>query len=437
MNKTRQALPIITFCLTTAALVASRAIASPFAEASKSVVQLTSQGTSLGHPAAVTDSATGVVITLPEGERCVLASSRCLTSSTSVTVCFGKDGRFIRTSAALVGRDPSTDVVILDADEIDTPAASLADVPCPEIGEKLYLVAVGPSGALEFAESIVTETDLHDVGVIRYERLTRVSSPQQVRVGSAAFDESGKLFGFVVHKTLTAEPRPVTYVYVNPVSVWPTTIKRLRESGEIARPWLGLLLVQERDDRDNKSGARVKKVLPDSPASRAGVQVGDVIVGYEHAGSQSIVSCITDLTFAIAHLEPGASITLSVARGEGRLLLPVLLEVMPERYISGSPTSDIPISEHVIFPSLAQGSVRRRALSLSVKGPLADVAREVYRLTGKPVHIHREVDPATIISLGILTNDPTAIERDFARALDALGLSAEITDEVIKVRKKE
>jgi len=441
LSKTRQVVSSIAVCLGVAAIVASRAIASPLAQASKSVVQLTSQGTPRGSLGAVTDNATGVVIVLPDGERCLLASCRCLTSSGLITAHFRRDGRHRRASITLVGRDPSTDLLVLDAGEIDAPAASLAEAGAPEIGEKLYLVATGPGGVLEFAESIVTETDLHGVGVMRYERLTRVSSPQQVRLGSAAFDESGKLFGFVVHKTLTPEPRPVTYVYVNPVSPWSTTIQRLRESGEITRPWLGLLLVQERDESDAKSGARVSSVLPDSPASRAGVQVNDVIVGYQSGGSQNIVCCITDLTFAIAELDPGASIALNVLRREERLQLSALLEAMPERYISGKPTPEVlRPSSRVTFPSPRPPgvhSVRQKAFSLNMRGPLQAVAQNVYRFTGKPIHIHKDVDPATLISLQILTSDPAAIEQSFARTLEKLGLSVEISDEVVRVRGRD
>jgi len=443
LSKTRQVVSSIAVCLGAAAIVASRAIASPFAEASKSVVQLTSGGSFRGSLGGVSDNATGVVIALPDGERCLLASCRCLslTSSALITAHFRTDGELRRASARLVGDDPSTDLLVLNADEIEAPAALLAEAGAPEVGEKLYLVATGPKGALEFAESIVTETDLHGVGVMRYERLTRVSSSQQVRLGSAAFDEKGRLFGFVVHKTRTTEPRPVTYVYVNPVSAWSTTIERLRESGEITRPWLGLLLVQERDESDAKNGARVKSVLPDSPASRAGVQVNDVIVGYESGGTQSIICCITDLTFAIADLEPGASIGLNVARGEERLQLPVQLEAMPEKYISGKPAPEaLRPRPRVTFPSPRPPSslaVRRKTFSLDMRGPLHAVALNVYYFTKRPIHIHKDVDPAMSISFHIRTSDPAEIERSFIRVLERLGLSIEIADEVVRVRKGE
>lgn len=436
MNKTRRVLPFIALCLAVGMHATSPTQASPFADASQSVVQLTPLGALPGHATVVSDSATGVVIALPNGETCLLTSCRCMTSSASVTVRFRKDGRLRRESATLIGRDPSTDVVVFDAGGIDATPASLSSDPGPGIGEKLYLVAVGPDGRLEFAESIVTEIDLHNVGVIRYERLTRVSSPQQVRLGSAAFDESGNLFGFVVHKTPIAPTNPVTYVYVNPVSAWLTTITRLRESGRIIRPWLGLLLIQERDQTDAKAGARVKNVLPDSPASRAGVQVNDVIVGYDSRGTQGIVCCITDLTFAIAELDPEASIGLNVTRGSERLKLSVPLEAMPEHYISGVPAAARrPVASRSLSPP--PQIVRVKSVWLTASGTINAVANYISRRIGKPIRVSKDADPGITVSFRFPPDDPAAIEQSFIRAFEALGFSVEATDESVTVNLGE
>ena len=62
--------------------------------------------------------------------------------------------------------------------------------------------------------------------------------------------------------------------------------KQLKSKGRVSRGWLGVLIqdvtheLAESFHLDRPRGALVARVLPNSPASKAGLQVGDVILAY-------------------------------------------------------------------------------------------------------------------------------------------------------------
>src|SRR5690606_21458141 len=71
-----------------------------------------------------------------------------------------------------------------------------------------------------------------------------------------------------------------------PINVVTDVYRQLREHGSVSRGWLGVLIqdvtrdLAESVGMDRPHGALVAKVLPGSPAEKAGIEVGDVIVRF-------------------------------------------------------------------------------------------------------------------------------------------------------------
>ncbi|WP_045119112.1 PDZ domain-containing protein [Haliangium ochraceum] len=91
--------------------------------------------------------------------------------------------------------------------------------------------------------------------------------------------------------------------------------------------WLGVQMVSARE-----SGARVLAVTPRSPADRAGIRAGDVIVS---AGSASCVNRLRDVDVAsdlvriVRQHAPGDDIGVRLLRGEDELVMRAELGKMP------------------------------------------------------------------------------------------------------------
>ena len=433
------------------ALIAAVAVGSPIHEAAKSVVLLApdlsapdaagaARGLPWGHPSARPVTATGVLVVLPTGRTVVLASSRAMNVPEPFALGFRRDGKLWQTPGARIGRDASMDLFAASTEAPPGKPVALSDTVRPPIGDKLFLVAVGCDGRLHLTEGMINETDIHQLGVLRYERLTRVSCPEYVGEGSAAFDQDGRLFGFVVHNTICRGPWRYANAYVNPVGAWAPTVERLCTDGAVVRPWAGLVVLQHRDDKGEKAGAVVRRVLPDSPADRATLDVNDVIHAYELDGETQPVLCVTDFTFSIADMAPGAKLRLHVRRSGEELVLPIELDVMPEDYAgrkveAGPVVSGVPVATSRV-PAVTR-TFTTRTSSFQVQGALGAVSQMLAGVLGKPVRLDPDVDASTRISLAVRPADATAIERAFVEALKASGLRAEVTDQAILVHKAE
>jgi len=98
-------------------------------------------------------------------------------------------------------------------------------------------------------------------------------------------------------------------------------VPRLEQGGRIARPYLGIATT----DALGGSGAEVAEVKPGTPADRAGIQIGDVIVaidGHPIRGSD-------DVGAAVATHKPGDKVTLDVLRNGDRRRLGATLGNRP------------------------------------------------------------------------------------------------------------
>lgn len=109
-------------------------------------------------------------------------------------------------------------------------------------------------------------------------------------------------------------------------------------------PFLGLEWHMKSDESSSESGIHatvVRRVVPNSPAHRAGVQVGDVIHGVDGAA----LTGQSTLTDQIVHKKPGAVIVLDVTRNQKRVHVKV---VLGER--------QIPAHRYMPVPQSAAGS---------------------------------------------------------------------------------
>ena len=82
-------------------------------------------------------------------------------------------------------------------------------------------------------------------------------------------------------------------------------------AGRLRRPFLGIMPA----DRDGAEGAEVVRVVPGSPAARAGIRLGDVILSL----NKSPVRRAADVTSVLRRLKPGDVVELELLRGNQRL----------------------------------------------------------------------------------------------------------------------
>ena len=193
------------------------------------------------------------------------------------------DGRVAQ--ATLVGRDPSTDLAVLKCADATTAIAAANTGDPATLKPGSLILAVGRtrvSGAVAAfgAVSLVANERKTWTGVSLSPYVRLDIAIQPTAVGGAVVDAAGKIFGIITPRfgrfgsTLT------------PAATVNNVVDTLLEKGRIPRGYLGVGLqpvrlpeaLRQTLKREERTAAIVLEIEPDSPANKAGLMIGDIIV---------------------------------------------------------------------------------------------------------------------------------------------------------------
>ena len=162
-----------------------------------------------------------------------------------------------------------------------------------------------------------------------------------------------------------------------PIDVVLNVYQQIREKGTVSRGWLGVLIqdvtreLAESFDMDKPRGALVSKVLPDSPADKAGLEPGDIIVKF----SDHEVETSADLPPVVGRTPVGESTPVKVIRGGKTKELRVTIGELPsddEPTIAKADESSGPENKRLNITVVALNANQRKQLELNDYGVLVD-----------------------------------------------------------------
>jgi serine protease Do len=186
-----------------------------------------------------------------------------------------------------------------------------------------------------------------------------------------------------------------------PINLVKELLPQLESTGKVTRGWLGVSIQGMTPDLaaslgvDKAKGALVSSVVHDSPADRAGIKAGDIIVGYE--GKK--IDNANDLPFLVAGTPLGKTVSLQVLRGKETMTLPVTIEKMQEQeaVASASEKGDLGLTVEEITPEVAQNLGLDRTRGVVIRAVAPDSLGEEAGLL--PGDIIREIDRKPIRNL--------------------------------------
>ena len=167
-----------------------------------------------------------------------------------------------------------------------------------------------------------------------------------------------------------------------PVAVVEKVAPALIENGKFDYAYLGIAgqtitkpVAEEKELADNTLGVIVGEVVSSGPASQAGVQADDIIVGIDDAPVTQFEDLIS---FLFNSTEPGSEITLSVLRGDDTLTLDVTLGERPEAVAEqtgddGESDAEITIAEAIKIAKEAVGDAELMASIESANAKRAEL----------------------------------------------------------------
>jgi len=186
-------------------------------------------------------------------------------------------------AAALVGRDPSTDLAVLKCPETPSNAAVQGDVATLKPGSLTLVVgrtrASGPVAALGVVSLVAPERRTWTGAALApYIRLDVGLQP--TAIGGAVVDAQGRIVGI-------ATPRFARFGAIAiPAPAVDRVVDTLLKKGHIPQGYLGVGLqpvrlpdaLRQSLQRTEKTAAIVLEVEPESPAHKAGIVIGDILI---------------------------------------------------------------------------------------------------------------------------------------------------------------
>lgn len=205
-------------------------------------------------------------------------------------------------AATLAGRDPGTDVALLRA--ATGPVTPIEPATTLAAGHLVLAIGRGEHGPLiAFGPVAELGGPWRSMRGGRLERRIRLGLRlEPMAEGGAVLDHAGRLVGMAV-----AGPRRLTLAI--PAETIARSVEQLRSRGRVARGYLGLAVQPVRTAA--LRGLIVVGADPLGPAAKAGVLLGDVLVGWDDAPLASIREML-------ARLDPesvGTAVALDLVRG--------------------------------------------------------------------------------------------------------------------------
>ncbi|WP_062016453.1 Do family serine endopeptidase [Aureimonas sp. AU4] len=244
----------------------------------------------------------------------VVTNNHVVDGGTQYTVVLNDGTEY---DAKLIGTDPRTDLALLkvDAKNQKFTYVSFADDAKVRVGD--WVIAVGnPFGLGGSVTAGIVSARGRDIGAGPYDDFIQIDAPvNRGNSGGPAFNQQGQVIGI---NTAIFSPSggSVGIGFAIPASTAQSVVQSLRENGNVQRGWLGVQIapvtkdIAEAVGLANEKGAIV--TLPDNetPATKAGIQTGDVIT----AVNGETVDGPRDLARKVAAYRPGTTIDVTLWR---------------------------------------------------------------------------------------------------------------------------
>ncbi|MBM4191505.1 MAG: PDZ domain-containing protein [Gammaproteobacteria bacterium] len=240
------------------------------------------------------------------------------------------DGR--SAEAEIVGRDPDTDLAVLKIDLPDLPSIRLGRSDTLSVGD--VVLAIGnPIGLSQtVTQGIVSATGRDQLGIATFENFIQTDAPINLgNSGGALINTRGELVG--VNTAIIAKSLGVEGIgFAIPVNLVRGVVNEIVTRGKVLRGWIGISTETIDEARASSAGfdrpvVRVTRISVGSPAQRAGLLSGDIILGIDNKVPRSS----REAQLRIAGTPPGQTISIEVQRRNQRGTISIRVEEAPQK----------------------------------------------------------------------------------------------------------
>ena len=270
----------------------------------------------------------------------IVTNNHVIDGATDIKV-YLKDNRQFQ--AKLVGTDPKSDIAILKIDATGLPTLPLGDSSKMQVGD--IVLAIGEPFGLQSTATmgIVSATGRGGLGIENYENFIQTdASINPGNSGGALIDLHGNLIG-INTAILSGSGGNQGVGFAIPINDVRNVMDQIVQHGKVVRGYLGVHIqdvtpeLAKQFGLSQGGGVLIGDVSSDTPAAKAGIKKGDVVLGL----NGQPVEAANQLQNQISQMPPGTSVKLKVWRdGKSQDVNVTLGELPAETAEKGGPAEN-------------------------------------------------------------------------------------------------
>lgn len=263
----------------------------------------------------------------------ILTNNHVVGDADTITVRLDDKREF---EAKVIGTDVQTDVALIKIDSKNLPTVPLGDSDGIDVGE--WVIAIGSPFELNqtVTVGVVSAKGRNRIGINDYENFIQTDAAiNPGNSGGPLLNIHGKVIGI----NTAIFSRSGGYMGIGfaiPINMAKSIQKQLMGDGKVTRGWLGVAIQDVDEDLvesfqlDSAKGVLLTDVTENTPASRAGLKQGDVLLsmdGKELTGA-------ADLRNRVAMIAPGSGVDFTLSRDGKKKKITVVIGEQPADFSS-------------------------------------------------------------------------------------------------------
>jgi len=273
--------------------------------------------------------------------------------------------------ATVIGSDESSDIALLKIDAEYLPIVKVGSSNQLQVGE--WVLAIGtPFGFEQSVTAGIVSAKGRSLPGGNY--VPFIQTDVAINPGNSGgplFNMEGEVIG-VNSQIYSRSGGYMGLSFAIPMDVAMNVVKQIKTKGMVSRGWLGVQIqnvtreLAESFNMDRPYGALIAKVIPDSPAKQAGLQIGDVIIEFD--GHE--VDTSGELPPLVGITPIGEKVKVKIIRAGNKQSVKVIVDLLPTEVALASakkPKKELNRLAIVVTDLTAE---QRKRLELSKQGVL-------------------------------------------------------------------
>ena len=268
----------------------------------------------------------------------ILTNNHVVENATEISVKLSDAREF---KAKVIGRDPKTDIALIKIEASNLPMVPFGDSDKLEVGEPVMAIG-NPFGLNQTVTTGIVSAKGRFIGEGPYDNFIQTdASINRGNSGGPLLNVNGEAVGI---NTAIFSPTggSIGIGFAIPIDMAKEVLPQLKERGSVTRGWLGVSIQQITPELaktfglKQANGALVSDVMDASPAEKAGVKQGDVIV--EFNGKK--IKSSSELPHIVGGTSVGKEVIMKIMRDGEELALQVKVgELKDEQLAALAPSS--------------------------------------------------------------------------------------------------